>query len=161
MMSSQDQNYTTNFTVDQSPEEVYAAIINPRDWWSEAIEGVTDQVGSVFYYHYRDVHRCTVKVVELEPAKKVVWHILDSYMNFVKDQAEWAGTDIVFDITEKDGKTEVHFTHIGLAPELECYDICFDAWKTYINGSLHRLITSGKGSPNVGEGITEAEKKLS
>ena len=160
-MNNQGQNYTTSLTVDQSPEEVYAAIVNPRGWWSESIEGVTDQVGSVFYYHFQTVHHCTIKVVELEVGKKVVWHVLESYMNFVKDQAEWAGTDIIFDITRKNDKTEVHFTHIGLAPELECYGVCYDAWKTYINGSLHDLITTGQGRPNVGEGITEAEKKLS
>lgn len=159
-MNDQGQNYTTNFSVNQSPEEVYATIINPRGWWSEAIEGVTDQVGSVFYYHFQDVHRCTIKVTELEIGKKIVWHVLDSYMNFVKDQAEWTGTDITFDITRENDKTEINFTHIGLAPELECYNICFDAWKTYINGSLRSLITTGKGNPNVGEGITEAEKKL-
>jgi hypothetical protein len=156
-----DQNYTTSFTVDQTPEEVYKAVINPRAWWSEAIQGDTDKQGAVFYYHYQEVHHCTIQVTELQPGKKVAWHVLESYMNFVDDQAEWAGTDIVFEISEKDGKTELHFTHVGLVPEQECYGVCYDAWKTYINGSLQRLITTGKGNPNVGEGITDAEKELS
>ncbi len=159
-MNEQNKNYTTSVTVDQTPDEVYKAVIDPRGWWSQAIEGVTDQVGSVFYYHYQDVHHCTIKVTELIPGKKVSWHVLESYMNFVKDEKEWAGTDIVFEISEKDSKTVLHFTHVGLAPELECYSVCFDAWKTYINGSLRDLIITGKGSPNVGKGITEAEKEL-
>ena len=159
-MNEKDQNYTTSFTVDHTPAEVYEAVNNPRGWWSQLIEGTTDQVGSVFYYHYQDVHHCTIKVTELVPGKKISWHVLESYMNFVKDENEWAGTDMVFDITENDGKTELHFTHVGLAPELECYGVCFDAWKTYINGSLQRLVTTGHGSPNVGDGITDAEKEL-
>lgn len=40
------------------------------------------------------------------------------------------------------------FTHEGLVPDYECYGMCSNAWGTYINGSLRRLITTGKGSPN-------------
>ncbi len=28
------QNYTATFAVDQTPEQVFAAITNPRGWWS-------------------------------------------------------------------------------------------------------------------------------
>ncbi|AYD48887.1 hypothetical protein D6B99_15490 [Arachidicoccus soli] len=57
-------------------------------------------------------------------------------------------TRIEFDISEKDGKTQLRFTHRGLTPAYECYDVCFDAWTDYINGSLQDLITTGKGHPN-------------
>jgi hypothetical protein len=30
-------DYTTSFVVDQSPEAVFAAVSNPRAWWSEDI----------------------------------------------------------------------------------------------------------------------------
>src|SRR6266496_2181447 len=96
-----DQNYTTSFTVDQTPEEVFKAINNVRGWWSEAVEGDTDKLGAVFYYHYQDIHHCTVKVTELVPGEKVVWHVLDSYMNFIKDAAEWKDTKLSFEISKK------------------------------------------------------------
>lgn len=148
------QNYTASFLVDQTPEEVFAAINNVRGWWSVEIEGDTDKLG-VFKYHYEDVHRCTIQITELVPGKKVVWHVVDNYFNFVEDKSEWKDTDIVFDIARQGDKTEVRFTHIGLVPAYECYDVCSDAWGTYIKGSLRSLITTGVGQPNQNEDIAQ------
>jgi hypothetical protein len=153
-------NYTTTFTVDQTPEEAFAAINNVRGWWSEEIEGSTDKLGEEFKYHFKDVHYCTMKITELVPNKKVVWLVLDNYFSFTKDKTEWKDTEIIFEVSKKGDKTEVHFTHLGLVPEYECYDACSDGWSTYINGSLRDLITTGKGQPNVGHAITDSERKL-
>lgn len=43
---------------------------------------------------------------------------------------------------------QVRFTHAGLVPAYECYDVCSNAWGEYITGSLRKLITTGKGEPN-------------
>ncbi|MEK0315014.1 SRPBCC family protein [Cohnella sp. 56] len=147
-----DQGYSISFTVDQSPEQVYTAINHVRGWWSEEIEGRTDELGE-FKYRHQDIHRCTLHITELVPGHKVVWHIADNYFNFVQDKSEWTGTDIVFEIAEKDGQTEVRFTHVGLVPAYECYDVCTDSWGIYIRGSLRDLIVQGKGQPNQGEQI--------
>lgn len=143
-----DQNYTTTFTVDQSPAEVFAAINNVRAWWSEEVDGDTDKPGSVYYYHFKDLHRCTIKVTELVSNKKVVWHVLHNDFSFIQDKTEWNDTDIVFEIEKKGDQTQLRFTHVGLAPSHECYEVCSDAWGTYINGSLRDLIATGKGHPN-------------
>ena len=82
------------------------------------------------------------------PGRKVVWHTADSHLNFVKDKTEWNGTEIVFEITRKEDKTELRFTHVGLVPAFECYGDCSGAWGFYINDSLRSLITTGKGQPN-------------
>ncbi|GAA1980406.1 SRPBCC domain-containing protein [Catenulispora subtropica] len=142
------QHYTTTFTVDRSPREVFAAVTDPRAWWSEEIKGVTDQVGAEFLHRYQDVHRCTLRVTELVPDRRVVWRVLDNYFNFTADQSEWPGTEIVFDISETADGAEVRFTHVGLASQHECYDVCSNAWGGYIDGSLRSLITTGKGQPN-------------
>jgi Activator of Hsp90 ATPase homolog 1-like protein len=144
-------NYTKTFSVSQSPKEVIDAITNPRGWWSENIEGSTTNLGDEWTYRYKDAHRCTMKVTEMAPNKKVVWHVLDNYFNFTQDTTEWKGTDVVFEIARKGGKTEVTFTHVGLVPEYECYNVCSDAWGSYISGSLRSLITTGKGKPNTKE----------
>ena len=142
------KDFTTTILVDNTPEEVFDAINNVRGWWSEEIDGSTDKLNSEFDYHYEDVHRCKIRIVELVPNTKVVWSVLDNYFKFTKDKSEWKGTKIIFDIAEKDNKTEMRFTHHGLVPAYECYEICRDAWTGYIQKSLRNLITAGKGQPN-------------
>ncbi len=149
------QDYTTSFTVDQTPEEATAAINNVRAWWSGQIDGVTDKAGDVWMYRYADLHRSVMKTAEIVPGKKVVWQVLDAYLSFIEDKTEWNGTAIVFDVAEKDGKTEVRFTHQGLVPQVECYDVCVDAWGTYIHTSLKNLIATGKGMPDQNQEIAE------
>ena len=145
-MNSQD--FTAGFSVDQTPDQVFDAIKNVRGWWSEEIEGRTDALGAEFTFHYKNLHRSIQKITEFRPGKKVVWHVLDSRIGFVKDKAEWKGTDIVFEIVRKNGKTELRFTHVGLIPSIECYGDCSGAWSFYINDSLRSLIATGKGQPN-------------
>jgi hypothetical protein len=142
------QDLTLTFTVDQTPEEAYAAINNVRGWWSGDIEGSTGQLGAEWTYRYKDIHYSKQKITELIPGKKVVWQVVDSYLNFVKDKTEWTGTEIFFDIARKDGKTEVRFTHVGLVPAFECYGACSGGWGFYIEDSLRSLIATGKGEPN-------------
>ena len=143
-----DQNFSTSFTVDQTPEEAFAAINNVRGWWSEEIEGGTDKLGDEFTYRYKDVHRCKMKIAEVIPGKKVVWHVLDNYFNFTEDKTSGRVHKLSFEIAKKGNKTEVRFTHLGLVPEYECFNVCSNAWGSYINGSLRSLITTGKGQPN-------------
>ena len=143
-----DQNYTASFVVDQTPDEVFDAINNARAWWSEEIEGDTATLGAVWFHHYKDIHRCTLKITELVPAKRVVWHVLDNHFNFIDDESEWIGTDVVFDIARKGDQTELRFTHVGLVPAYDCYNVCSDAWGGYITKSLRDLIATGQGAPN-------------
>jgi hypothetical protein len=143
-----EQSFTTTFSVDQSPADVFAAINNVRGWWSQEIDGGTDTLGDEFSYRAQDLHRCKMKLTEVIPDQKAVWLVLDNYFSFVEDQNEWTGTEIIFEISEEAGKTEVRFTHKGLVPDFECYGVCSNAWSTYVNVSLPNLITTGKGQPN-------------
>jgi hypothetical protein len=139
-----DRSYTTTFQVDRTPDEVYRAINDVRSWWSGRIDGDTDKLGGEFRYRYGDLHDSRQKVTELVPGKRVVWRVVDGYLSFVKDKGEWKGTDVVFDIAEKGGKTELRFTHQGLSPACECYEMCSGGWSAFIDGSLRRWITTGE-----------------
>jgi hypothetical protein len=102
-------NFTTTLSVNQTPEAVFDAINNVRGWWSGEIEGDTDHLGSEFIYRYKDVHRSTQRITEFVRGTKIVWRVSDSSLAFVKDKSEWNDTEIVFDISENHGETEVRF----------------------------------------------------
>jgi hypothetical protein len=142
------RSFTTSFTVDQAPAEAFAAINDVRAWWSGEIEGDTDKLGDEFTYRYEDLHFSKQRITELDPGKKVVWHVEDSYLSFVKDTTEWNETEITFEVSPIGDQTEVRFTHRGLVPEFECFNDCSNAWSFYVHESLRNLITTGKGQPN-------------
>src|SRR5580704_11167937 len=83
------QNYTASILVDKDPKTAFNAIKNFRGWWSEEIEGKTDRLGEVFVYHYKDIHICKLKLIEIVPDKKLVYQVLDNQFSFTKDKSEW------------------------------------------------------------------------
>ncbi|MFT3912070.1 MAG: SRPBCC domain-containing protein [Ferruginibacter sp.] len=147
----ENKSFSTTISVDQSPEAVFNAVTNVRGWWSEEVTGNTAKLNDEFNYHYQDVHRCKMRLIEVIPGKKVVWLVLDNYFSFTKDQTEWTGDKIIFEITQQDTKTQLRFTHEGLVPEYECYSACYNGWTQYIEHSLFDLITTGKGKPNASD----------
>lgn len=157
-MSGQD--FTTSFTVRQTPQQAFEAITNVRGWWSEDISGGTAKAGDVFDYRFKDIHRTKIEVVEATPGRRVLWHVLDNFFSFTRDRTEWKDTRIVFDIAPEGDRTRVRMTHEGLVPDYECYDNCAAGWTTYVAGSLKSLIETGRGQPNIGEPMNESERML-
>ncbi len=150
-------NYTTTILVNQTPALAFNAIQNFRGWWSEEIEGPTDQLNQQFFYHYKDVHLCKLKLIEKIENSKLVYEVIDNQFNFVADQTEWVGNQLIFDLTAQENQTKIVFTHEGLVPTYACFSVCQDAWTSYIQGSLKNLIETGKGKPNGKEGGLNAE----
>ncbi len=150
-MTMRDQSYRTTVLVDATPDRAYDAVNDVRGWWSEDLDGRTDTVGAEFDYRGNqdgvNVHRARLRVVDLVPGERVEWLVLDNWMSFIDDQAEWTGTSIVFEISPGERGTEIRFSHLGLVPSYECYDACFDAWTFFLQSSLRKLVTSGRGEP--------------
>ena len=138
-------NITVGFSVDQSPEEVFAAIKNVRGWWSAKIEGDAD----AFVFRNGDLHYSKQKLVEQVAAEKIYWLVEESELTFIADRKEWKGTRFGFELARRDGKTEVRFTHFGLTPEQQCYAACQRGWSYYAGDSLRKLITTGTGTPDL------------
>lgn len=152
MKQKTKNDFTATITVNKSAPQAFQAILDLRGWWSEEIEGNPEMLNETFDYHYKDVHLCKLKLIEKTADKKVVWLVVDNYFSFIKDRTEWVNTRLVFELTEQRNATEIKFIHQGLTSADECYDICHDAWTSYIKSSLKNFIEAGKGNPNPKEG---------
>lgn len=140
-------DFTTTILVDQTPNEAFNAINNPQNWWSGEIKGSTEKLNDEFTYRYKELHFSKQRIVEMIPGQKVVWLVTESSINYAEDKSEWTGTKISFEIAEQDNKTQLRFTHLGLDPEIECFDSCSNSWSQLIQRSLFSLITTGKAEP--------------
>src|SRR3989337_1019647 len=115
-MTEQSVTYTQVF--EQTPEEVFAAVLDVRGWWGKNLVGNTDAQGEEFVYRVPGVHYSWMRITEFVPNERVVWLAVDNRITFVDDPSEWNGTEIVFEISPlDDGTTELRFTHVGLVQE--------------------------------------------
>ena len=142
------KNFTITFLVEQTPAQVFAAVNNVRGWWSAELEGESEKLNDVFAYRHQQVHYSRHQLTEVAPDKKIVWLVTESKITFVPTQDEWTGTEIIFDISIVENKTQLQITHLGLVPTLECYEGCSKGWTYYLQHSLLPLITTGKGNPD-------------
>lgn len=145
-------DFSVTINVMQSPQVVFDSIANVRGWWSESVEGNTAKAGEEFLYYYKDVHICKLRIEEWIPNERIVWRVLKNHFNFTNDKTEWNDNLIIFEIRQTPQHTELQFTQQGLTAAYECYEVCRDAWTSYIQGSLTELINTGKGRPNPREG---------
>ena len=61
---------------------------------------------------------------------------------------DWVGTQPSFSMQPNDdGTCEISFRHIGLVPELECFDQCRAGWNHFVP-SLQQFLETGVGRPN-------------
>jgi hypothetical protein len=139
------QGFTTTYSVEQTPKEVCDAIMDVGSWWTGDVAGSSRELGDEFSYRYPGIHYSKQKVTELIPNERVVWRVVDCRLEGGEDPGEWTGTDLIFDVSEKEGRTEIRFAHRGLVPGFDCFEACSSAWGFYINVSLRRLITTGEG----------------
>jgi len=143
------QDFTLVLSTDKSPKQVFEAVTDVRGWWSAKLVGNSGKKNDVFEFRYEDMHYSKQRLVEVVANKKVVWQVMDSTLTFLKkDQNEWNGTKVSFEISQDGEKTQLLFTHHGLVPGIECFEACSEGWNHYLRNSLLRLINTGKGKPD-------------
>jgi hypothetical protein len=142
------QDYHTSITVNATAQEAFNGIQSVSKWWTDDLEGSSQNVNDVFTVHFGETS-ITIKIVELVPGKKILWHVTDCYKHFLKDKKEWKDTTINWEISAGKDGTTITLTHIGLVPGMECYNACEGAWDQYMEENLFELLTKRKGTLEV------------
>lgn len=151
------QDYSSSISARITAQEAAERISRVKDWWSASFTGAAQQVGDRFTLRWGDTFLDSA-VVELVPAKRIVWLVTDCNLQFVEDKREWKDTRVVFDISEDSSTTTVRMTHQGLVPGVECYDACKKGWDFYILESLQNLLSDNRGRPDM-QGKREISEK--
>ena len=139
-------DFTYSITVKATPAQALTCISQVGHWWAKDFKGKAAKLNDEFTVRFGDTF-VNFKISEYKPGKKIVWLVTDCYLEWIKDKTEWNGTECIWTLTEKDGKTIIDFVHKGLTPESECYESCKPGWTHHIKDSLLKLINDGKGLP--------------
>lgn len=126
------QNYECSIAADFTPKAAFDGINRVKEWWVRDVEGSTEKLNDLFTVRFTGGTFVTFKVIESSPEKKIAWNVTDCYLPWLKDKTEWTGTTVVFDISLSGNETKVSFTHVGLVPEVECFDGCVAGWNKYL-----------------------------
>ncbi len=112
-------------------------------WWTNDLNARPEE-GTIAEFRFGEwgdfVLR--VEVAELEQDKKVRW------LHRMSSVAQWAGTNITWQLTPVHDETMVLFTHDGLINVDMIYEQTRQNWAYYLE-SLKSYLETGKGTPGV------------
>jgi uncharacterized protein YndB with AHSA1/START domain len=128
-----------------SLDDVYKALATREGlagWWTTDTQG-DSKVGGTIQFRFsedgRDIGGFVMKVLELQPARRVLWQVVDG-------PAEWVGTKISFDLKQEGDWAVVLFKHQDWKEPVEFMHHCSTKWATFLM-SLKSLVETGKGVP--------------
>jgi uncharacterized protein YndB with AHSA1/START domain len=127
--------------INVSPRNVFDAITKLdrlSAWWTSDTTGQTE-VGGVIHFQFGDRGSFDMKVLELDPAKRVVWEV-------VKGPTEWVGTKVIWDLKPQGEGTTILFKHQDWREPVEFMHHCSTKWATFLM-SLKAMLETGKGTP--------------
>ena len=107
-------------------------------WWTTDTQG-DGKVGEVIRFRFGSHGGFDMKVLELDPGKRVLWQVVDG-------PAEWIGTRVSFELTQDKDYTIILFKHLGWKEPVEFMHHCSTKWAVFLM-SLKALVENGKGDP--------------
>lgn len=132
--------------VNTTAGEAMKKISQVDKWWAKKVRGKSENLNDKFSVDFGETF-VDFQISEWVPNKKIVWKVTDCNLQWIKNKKEWNGTEVVFEISQAGGLTQIDFTHIGLVPSAECYVDCEAGWTEHVTESLVKFINEGKGMP--------------
>lgn len=140
------QDYHFSFVAHVTADEAFEGINDVKAWWAKNFEGHSEAVHDVFTVRFGKTW-VTFEVTESVPGKWIAWQVTDCYLDFIRNKTEWNGTKIMYEITPVADGVRVEMTHVGLAPGVECFEMCERGWNHHFGESLQKLLTEKTGMP--------------
>jgi uncharacterized protein YndB with AHSA1/START domain len=132
--------------IKSSVDHVYTALATREglaDWWTNNTQGES-KVGELLQFRFSadgsEIGGFDMQVLELDPAKRVRWQVIDG-------PAEWIDTNISWDLKQEGDYAVILFKHQGWKEPVEFMHHCSTKWAIFLM-SLKSLLETGKGAPN-------------
>ncbi len=123
-----------------SPNDAYKALSTIEGlsgWWTNDTQG-ENKVGGMLQFRFGANGGFGMKVLELDPARRVLWQVVDG-------PEEWIGTKVGFELKQDGDYTIVLFKHEGWKEPVEFMHHCSTKWGVFLM-SLKSLLETGKGA---------------
>jgi uncharacterized protein YndB with AHSA1/START domain len=136
-----ETDYRRRLVVDAPLEAVVSALTSTEGisaWWSTTRGDPS--AGGVFRVSHAHVRPMVFAVREGGP-DTVSWDVLAAPLT-----PEWDSTRITFDLHPAPLGTVIDFQHHGLAPDLDCFQMCRAGWD-HVLASLQQFLETGTGRP--------------
>jgi uncharacterized protein YndB with AHSA1/START domain len=127
--------------IKSSVDEVYKALTTREGlaaWWTSNTKGES-HVGGVLQFRF-GAGGFDMKVLELLPAARVVWDVVDG-------PKEWIGTKVRWELTQEGDYAIVLMKHQDWREPVEFMHHCSTKWAMFLM-SLKSLAETGKGTPD-------------
>jgi uncharacterized protein YndB with AHSA1/START domain len=124
-------------TSQQRAYEALATRAGLAAWWTEDTRG-DSTVGGVLQFRF-PAGGFDMKVLELAPAERVRWEVIDG-------PEEWVGTGILWQLRQQGDHAIVLFKHENWPAPVDFMHHCSTKWAIFLM-SLKSLLETGKGSP--------------
>ncbi|MCP4441619.1 MAG: hypothetical protein GY810_22145 [Aureispira sp.] len=140
-----EENYSKEFFITKDSNIVHQAISEETNkWWTSKI----DEKEDVLHLKFGDTYKVIKRKELIAPTIVLEWEVLDAFIahDAISKKGEWKGTKIKWEIKKAEKGCIVSFSHQGLIPDFECYEMCVKGWGFYLD-SLIQYLETGVGNP--------------
>jgi uncharacterized protein YndB with AHSA1/START domain len=126
--------------IKSSLDDVYEALTTREGlaaWWTNGTQG-DGKVGGVLQFRFGP-GGIDMKVLELQPAKRVLWQVADG-------PPEWIGTTVSWELKQDGDYAIVLFKHKDWKEPVEFMHHCSTKWAIFLM-SLKSLLETAKRTP--------------
>ncbi len=148
-------DYQATITTSASPSVAAQAIGRDLDiWWSTRVERHDDG----FTVHFNNSY-ARFRQDPGDTDLSFCWACTDAnmIMDSVKDAGEWIGTRLIWSVLPTQSGSAVTLVHLGLSPQIACFEICRRGWQHFFETSLCNHLNGQPAQPETSPGILTPE----